>query len=423
MAEEAVMDAAVEAAPGIETEQPVDPGSTVDQGPDTTIDQQGDGTQPAIEAPAKPLIDGGKLSAEAKETLDKLKIENPALARAIQRALFKEAEIAKALPGGLKEVQALRDTVEQLGGEHGIADLQKEIAGFHGFDEQYTAGDPKALEFMTSDDAGKEAFLKLMPHALQKFEALHPEGFSQYMAQVIGGTLGQHGIPLALDRLADFIGDNPKAMEQWNKLAGFVKFVGDLGSKQVQAPKFQSAAPDNDRTKFEQERTQFEREKWKNETATQQRPAFDAEWNRLAAGRKLTTSQTQAIQELFESRFNKSINGQHAQTLQRYFDAKDKNGFLKYAAKLDSEVLPLALRAAFDAVMPGKPGPRPGAAPPPVNGKQPAKGMPIAQGFVQVAAQPKTAEIDYRNPFNNATNFQAGKAILVGGKRVQWAKA
>lgn len=420
MPEDAVMDAAVDTAPEADVQQTPDVSQTDTQQPEGATETT-DGAQPGIEAPAKPLIDGGKLSAEAKETLEKIKAENPALARAIQRALFKEAEISKVLPGGLKEVQALRDTVEKLGGETGIQEIQAEVNGWHQFDEQYMAGKPEAIEFMTSEPEGREAFLKLMPHALQKFEALHPEGFSQYMAQVIGGTLAQHGIPLALERLADFIGDNPKAVEQWNKLAGFVKFVDGLSQKQVQSPKFQSAAPDQDRTKFEQERTQFEREKWKNETAQQQRPAFEAEWNRLAAGRKLTTTQTEAINELFESRFNKMV-GQHAPTFQRYFDAKDKAGFLKYAAKLDGEVLPQALRAAFEAVMPGKPGPRPGTAPP-VKNSPPAKGMPIAQGFTQIAAQPKTSEIDFRNPFNTTANFQAGKAILVGGKKVAWQKA
>lgn len=419
MPEDAVMDAAVDTAldTAVETPELEQPDTPTEGATETP-----EGQTPAIEAPAKPLIDGGKLSAEAKETLDKIKAENPALARAIQRALFKEAEVAKALPGGLKEVQALRDTVEKLGGEVGIQELQQEVAGFRGFDEQYTAGDPKAIEFMTSDDAGKEAFLKLMPHALQKFEALHPDGFSNYMAQVINGTMESYRVPLALALLERSIKDNPEAQEQYAVLARFYNSIGQLASKQVQAPKFQSAQPDQERSKFEQERTQFERDKWKNETATQQRPAFEAEWNRLTAGRKLTTAQTSAIQELFESRFNKSINGQHAQTLQRYFDAKDKAGFMKYAAKLDSEVLPQALRAAFDAVMPAKPGPRNGAPPPPINGKQPAKGLPIAQGFVQVAQQPKTHEIDYRNPFNTKDNFRDGKAILIGGRKVQWTK-
>lgn len=421
MPEDAVMDAAVETAPDTEVQETAE----VTQ-PDTPTDgatEQTDGTQPGIEAPAKPLIDGGKLSAEAKETLEKIKAENPALARAIQRALFKEAEISKALPGGLKEVQALRDTVEQLGGEHGIQEIQAEVNGWHQFDEQYMAGKPEAIEFMTSEPEGREAFLKLMPHALQKFQELHAEGFSQYMATVINGTFENFKVPLALALLERSIKDNPEAQEQFAVLARFYNSIGQMASKPVQAPKFASAAPDNDRSQFEQERMAFEREKWKNETATQQRPAFEAEWNRLAAGRKLTTTQTAAIQELYESRFNKSISGQHAQTLQRYFDAKDKAGFMKYAAKLDAEVLPQALRAAFDAVMPGKPGPRPaGTAPAPKNGT-PAKGIPIAEGFVQIAAQPKTAEIDYRNPFNSPANFQAGKAILVGGKKVQWAKA
>ena len=420
MADEAVMDAAVETAPEQTTE--VEESSGEPTGLETPESQEvpQDQTQAV---PDKPLIDGGKLSAEAKATLEKIKAENPALARAIQRALFKEAEFARELPNGLKDVKALRDTVEQLGGEHGIQEITAEVNGWHQFDEQYMAGKPEAIDFMTSEPEGQEAFLKLIPHALQKFEQLHPDGFRNYMAQVMEGSIASSGIPLALERLADFIGDNPKAIEQWNKIAGFVKFVGDTARKQVEAPKFANqGAPDNERTQFEQERSAFEREKWKNETATASRPVFESEWNRLVAGRKLTAEQDAAIKELFESRFSKAINGQHAQTLQRYFDAKDKQGFMKYAAKLDREELPKALRAAFDTIMPGKPGPRPGSAPAPKNGA-PAPGMPIAQGFVQVAKQPATSEIDFRNPFNNAQNFQAGKAILTNGKRVQWQKA
>ncbi len=261
-----------------------------------------------------------------------------------------------------------------------------------------------------------------MPAALQKFEQLHPEGFQNYMAQVIAGTVGSYGIPLALERLGDFIADNPKAMEQWSKIAGFVKTMGDLAQKQVQMPKREAAAPDGERAKFESERVAFEREKWKTETAGPQAQVFQSEWARLANGRKVSTEQDLAIRELFESRMNKAIaSGDHAKNLDRYFAAKDKTGFLRYADKLNKEELPKALRAAFDAIMPARPGPRPNGAPPVKNGA-PARGVPIAQGFTQVAQRPATAEIAMNDSRNTPKLFQEGKAFLKGGKAVQWQK-
>ncbi len=419
MPDEAVMDAAVDT--DVSTPDTGADVGDVESTPDTPV-AEAEQPDPQISTPELKLIDGGKLSADAKKHLEELKTTNPPLAKALQRALYRGAEIDKVLPGGIKEVQQLRQTIETLGGEHGIKEMQAEVNGFRDFDKHYTAGDPKALEFMTSDPEGREAFLKLIPTALQKYEELHPEGFSNYMAQVIGGTMAQHGIPLALERLSDFIGDNPKAIEQFNKLVGFTRFINDLSSKQVAAPKFQQAAPDNDRAQFEKERGQFEREKWKNETSSEQKQVFDNEWSRLTAGRKLSEQQTAAIYELFSARFDKSV-AKHAETLDRYFGAKDKNGFLRFTSQLSKTEVPKALREAFDAIVPAKPGPRPANGVAPAKNGIPAKGVPIAAGFTQIAKQPATQDIDYRNPFNNPKNFQDGKAVLKDGKKVAWQRA
>jgi hypothetical protein len=422
MPDDAVMDAAADV--DVSTPDTGEEAGGEESTPDTPVAEaeQPDQTD-KITTPELKLIDGGKLSADAKKHLEELKTTNPPLAKALQRALYRGAEIDKALPGGIKELAALKQTVETLGGENGIKDIQAEVNGWHQFDEQYMAGDPKAIDFMTSEPEGREAFLKLIPSALAKYEELHPDGFSQYMAQVIGGTMGQHGIPLALERLSDFIGDNPKAIEQFNKLAGFVKFIGDLSTKQVQAPKFQQAAPDNERAQFEQERSQFEREKWRNETAAEQKQSFDSEWARLSAGRKLTDQQTAAIQELFGSRFDRAI-AKHSETLDRYFGAKDKNGFLRYTSQLSKTEVPKALREAFETILPQKPGPRPGTAPAPAKNGTPAKGVAIAQGFTQIAQQPNYAtDVALNNPFNSIDRFRSGMAILKDGRKVQWKKA
>ena len=417
--EDAVMDAVVDTA--LDTDTGAEPEVDTGAEPESTEGAEPEPGAPAIESPSKPLIDGGKLSAEAKETLDKIKLENPALAKALQRALFKEAEYSRELPGGLKDVKALRETIETLGGEHGIAEIQAEVNGWHQFDEQYMAGDPKAVEFMTSEPEGQEAFLKLIPSALQKYEELHPEGYSQYMAQVFSHTISNAGLPLALERLSDFIGDNPKAQEQWTKIAQFIKSISAMGSKQVEAPKFGTAQPDTRGQDIEAREAQLTRNEWRSETASAQRQVFESEWARLSAGRKLSDPQTAAIRELFESRLNRAV-GQHKETLERYFKAKDKAGFLRYASQLNKTELPKALREAFDAVVPAKPGPKANNGTPPKPGGTPAKGAPIAQGFVQVAKQPATSEINYTDRRNTPQLFQSGKAFLKSGKAVQWSR-
>jgi hypothetical protein len=39
-----------------------------------------------------------------------------------------------------------------------------------------------------------------------------------------------------------------------------------------------------------------------------------------------------------------------------------------------------------------------------------------------IAKQPGSGEIDYNNQFNIPANFMSGKAILKGGKKVQWTR-
>jgi len=182
------------------------------------------------------------------------------------------------------------------------------------------------------------------------------------------------------------------------------------------------SAPDNRGSELDQREAALTRNEWKAATAGEQAAAYQNEWKALAGTRQISATQKAAIEELFESRLNRAINGKHKETLDRYFAAKDKPGFLRYASSISKTEVPKALREAFDAVLPSKPGPRPGTAPAPKNGAPPARNTPIAQGFTQVAKQPATHEIDYKNRLNTTQLFQSGKAILKNGQRVQWQK-
>jgi hypothetical protein len=277
----------------------------VESTPDTPV-AEAEQPDPQISTPELKLIDGGKLSADAKKHLEELKTTNPPLAKALQRALYRGAEIDKVLPGGIKEVQQLRQTIETLGGEGGIQQIQAEKAGWDDFATKFASGKPEAIDWIVKNKDGSlnadgaREFIAQVPNVLQKYEELHPEGFSNYMAQVIGGTMAQHGIPLALERLSDFIGDNPKAIEQFNKLVGFTRFINDLSAKQVAAPKFQQAAPDNRMGDLEQRETALMRKEWQAETRSEAQQIAKGELDRLMNGRKLTDAQTAHILETFE---------------------------------------------------------------------------------------------------------------------------
>jgi len=414
MDEAAVLDAPLEAA--IE-ETPVE----------TTPDTLGAVETPAEETPAPisadvPAIENGRLSAPAKEYLDKLKTENPALEKQFRNALYAHAQYQKELPGGLKELQAMRSLVEERGGADGLREMAERLGSFEEFDKTYFAGDPKALEHMTATPEGQQALVRLMPAALDKFQQISPDGYTSHMAGLFAATMDSWRVPVALELLNYLVADNPRAVEQLQKIQGFYGQMLELSQKKPEAPKPQQQnGADPDRAKFEQERTQFTREQWKAETAREQQATFQSEWDRLAGGRKLTDGQDAAVRELFESKLNKAIQARHAEKLERYFSAKDKNGFMRYAAEISRTEVPAALKAAFEQVMPAKPGPKPPMPPggkpltPPVNGK-------AAQGFTQVSKPPSSDEVDYKHSFNSAANWQAGKAVLKDGRQVQWKR-
>jgi len=422
MDEAAVLDAPVEAS--IE-ETPVE----------TAPDTLGAVETPAEETPAPvaadvPAIENGRLSAPAKEYLDKLKTENPALEKQFRNALYAHAQYQKELPGGLKELQAMRSLVEERGGADGLREMAERLGSFEEFDKTYFAGDPRALEHMTATPEGKDALVRLMPAALDKFQQISPDGYTSHMAGLFAATMDSWRVPVALELLNYLVADNPRAVEQLQKIQGFYGQMLELSQKKPEAPKpqQQTAQPDKRASELDEREAKLVRDEWGRESAQEQQAAFETTFKELCGGRNVPPSQVMAIAELFETKFNKGLqeksdvgNLTHEQVLERYRVAKDKAGFMKYAAELNRTLVPKKLKLAVEQVLPTKPGPKPPVPPggkpltPPVNGK-------AAQGFTQVSKPPLSDEIDYRHSFNSAANWQAGKAVLKSGQMVQWKR-
>lgn len=412
---------------GLLMEEAGDPGGTaVMDVPETTEQADGEQTEEAAETiaeePGKGIVkdDGAQPLAplDSKGVLAQLKTAlpnlDPRLERQIKNALFTKDQFEQAVPGGLREVKAMREMIERHGGEQGLESRENTLRGFQHFDEMYVSGDPKALDFMTSDAEGQAAFLKMMPQALSKFQQLDSPAYQGYVAGVFRSTMDAYQLPLALMRLQDFMGDNPRAMEQFNTILKFYNDMGEM-AKYKPEPKANVQNQDTGRmSDIEAREQKLTRDEWRRETVSSQQQVFAQKWSELAGGRKLTTEQDAAVRELFESRLGKAFRGKYEERLERYFQAGDKAGFMRMAAEIDRVEVPAALKAAFDAVMPGRPGPRPGTAPARVS-------KPNAQavkGYTQVDKPPAFREVDVRQ--TSAEDWKRGTAIMKDGRKIQW---
>lgn len=422
MPEDAVLDTPVPDTPV--DDSPVDTVDTPD--PDHSEHEPpepGDGadTRPATNATPQPaIVDGKKLSEQAKATLDEIKAKDPHLAAQIRKALFESDAFRRELPGGLKEVRELRQQVEELGGFDGISQRGQELAYFNELDQKFTSADPGFVAAMTDTPEGQNAFLRLMPSVLAKFSELNSDGHSAYMAQAIVSHMQSANFRLALERLGDFLPpDKPQAKELWDALVGYYNGLVTMAGKPVAPAKAQPAGSDPRASELDQREQNLTSQEWQNERNAIQQKVFEAEWNQLAKGRKITPEQAETIRELYNARMRRVYQAQnHRTAVDRFFANRDKQGYLRHQNSLYRQETPKALRAAFDVILPARPGPKTAPA---AGGPRPgASGKPgqPATGYSWLAKAPDKNSINFR--LTTPDMIRAGKAVLSDGKKVQW---
>jgi hypothetical protein len=372
---------------------------------------------PPITAPYKPISEDGKrLDDKAKATLEQIKATDPALAKALRDALFDQDRIRRALPGGLKEVNELRQTIEQLGGPEGIQGIQAEVKGWNDFDQNYMAGDPKALEFMLSSPESQQAFMKLAPMAFNKFEELNPEGYASYVCSRIIGDAQSNDIPICMKAIQFYIsqGNMEGVTGEFNKINAWLNGIEATAKRPPAIPQAQQV--DNSKIKeLETQNSELVRNQWKGESAQEQNQIYSSELNRLLAGRKVTDAQREDILLRVQTKLGLRIKDQE-KTLNQYFAVKDKNGFLKFASSFSKKHIPELLREAVDRYVPQKPGPKVQQVP--QNGKPITPPLGQASNGFQPSTRPERDQIDWGATTHSM--MMNRQAVLIGGKKVKW---
>ncbi len=366
--EDAALDAGLDTDLGTETAE-VEESST----PETITE----GTEQTAQGEA----DAGTAQGEpptAKALYQKAMSLDPELAKGLRKPLFEAEAWRKEVPGGIAEVRQLRDTVERLGGEEGIKGLTAEVEGWQNFDEKYMAGDPEVIEFMlkgfpddpASAEAAQTAFLKLAPSIFGKYAELDSEGFTAYVMQQVQADAYQAGIPLALMRLEDFLmGDDATskaAKALFDQVKGYFTRVDawakrPVGTKTAKAADpTQTSALDKRQKDLDDREAKATRNEWNDEVFRQVDPIYKAEFAKLLGNRKISDNQSKAIHKLFDVEY-KEARKADLQKAQAYFKGKDREGFVKYTVNSAKTLIPRVMRGVFESLLPGKPGPQPGA--------------------------------------------------------------
>ena len=428
---------------------PIDTGISDTPEIDTQEPDEIDAPEPELaagKAEDGPALANGQLSKPARQALQDLAKTQPQLAKEIKRALFESNGFRNAIPGGLKEVTALREQLEQFGGPEAIAQTKEELQYFNDLDKQFTSGDPRFLEALVENDEGKQGFLKLAPSMIEKFREMAPDVYASHVAKEQFTEMRDSGIDLALQRMYDFVNEPPTTPEgiagwiakmtaQYNVLAQYYLGKRESAGKKVDLPKFQTAAPaSNDR---EAELTsnsleaEFVKKEWTTEASGTAKSLIDSEIDRLGAARKLTDVQKAAVRELGVGRLKAALAKlpDFNKLASRHFANKDKDGYLRHVTAAYRQQVPLVFKAAADAIQTGKAVAKVAGAPAPAAtpGRTPTgNGARPAEGYAWVGAAPKKETIDFAKTTGDM--IRQGRAVLVSanpgaaGKRVQWKR-
>lgn len=369
----------------------------------------------------EPAIQGTKLSAAAKATLDNIRKENPKLAAELKSALFEREAIRAEMPGGVKEVKEIKTKLEAVGGFEGITQLQTEVKDWQALDQRFTAGDPAFVEEIAA--ASPEAFTKLAPAVFSKFNEVSPDGFSKYIAGIFQNDMASAGLYNTLDRLSDFLPtDNPKAVELWNKITSYLGRIDGLAKQQVKqvetkAAQKQNPSFDEERQQFEKQKDEFTRNQWVEAVNSPRLQIFNDSWAKATKDLKLTTEQAAAIKERYGIKIANALKSvpDLQKTAEAYYKAGDKEGYVRYMKSVFSNHIPKAIEAAMSGIgVAKKPGPRPGTA------ATPRPQLAASNGVTVLPTAPKSHDVDWLR--TDRTMYSKGQAILKDGKKVQFKR-
>jgi hypothetical protein len=400
----------------------------------------GEGAAPGKEGEGAPEpdaeleADGRKVTdANLKKGIAELAKTDRAAAKAVRDAYFSRQAVMREFPEakGLGEVlTAIREakaTIESLGGQSGISDLQTEVADYRREIDQFAAGDSALLEQLY--EANPESMALATSNGLTLLEAKDQKAFDMVILPSIVKRLEQAGLNKNLIALANFIREG-KGQEAYDIVTEIGKWLGETNElakkhaaeRATKDPREEKYAA-REKAVEEKEQQSYERgvgsevNRLNNTALSRQVEPFFKELKLASEGRHEFVNGLQ-------SRIWKTMKADA--TFQRLAKAIMSKGDVAKASAFISakfaELLPSSFIQFRNALYPnygkGTTKPAPGARDNGAGGKPPEK---KAAAVLGAGGRPKNDDVDWTK--TSDTQWIAGKGItLKNGKviNVDW---
>jgi hypothetical protein len=417
---------AVAEPPIVETEAP-------SPGTETEVTPEGTEETPPEEAPPEGTeTDGRKIDAKTRAAIAAFKKADPASAKLVAdiyfRAQARDAQLfketgAKTVTEALAAVRQNKATLDALGGQDGINEIQAELTDWRGEADQFGNADPKLMASLY--EANPVAVFGNARNALDLLKSKDMNAFDDLIVPALQERLEQAGLVMSVNSLLELIkeGKGQEAYDLTQKLSKWLGYVEGLAKKSKEG-RAAAKSPEVDRS-AERERALDERERSihdnaigsevtrRNNEATSKITA--KLYKDLGLNHEAQRDFTNMLQsKIFAAVRDDKIFKRDYNNIKAKGDAQRSAEFIhaKYA-----ELLPKAFEKQRNLLYPNyKPKPTTTAAPvkPKPNGAQP-------QGHVvtSVAGQrPKHEDVDWaRTP---DVMWITGHAVLKNGKSVDF---
>ena len=364
-----------------------------------------------------------RLEDVVKTKSDALKAIDPNLPAAIRVAAFEQGRLYKEFPGGLKEAVAAKQALSEIGGADGAKELRDAVGDYSKLEQLFEAGDGAFLKQLA--DSEPVAFASMMPAGLEYWKNADPEGYNHAQARVMIQTLDANRVSTTLEQIWNSLDAEKQAPLKdaiaalWQTIDGYRKAADKAPERKVD-PKSEAL------TRREQELAQRElravMEPVANEGKQQISSIIDREMTANYQWSATNGDVKQAVNEQVQKEIVKASQKDKTfcNELERLKARGDRSGLARHIKNFQERVGPGIVQrvARLYALKPKNAGTQ--TVKKPV--AQPASGGRQEQGWERVMVQPKASQLDYAAMGRNAEDMiMSGKAILKGGKKVQWS--
>lgn len=426
--------AIVNAPEGGEPTEPSETSVEVEETDDSVDPESSEPTEPVQpEQKTEEKIDWRTIPPQVKAHIQSIQKTDPKLANMLQNAVYTSNSFLKEVPGGIKEIRQLKQSIDEFGGLDEIKNISQTYRGLvdeqESMDNMARQGNPEILDNLI-EVSGVEGFSKLMGPALARWASSDQAGYTHEMSKVVVSALREGGVVADLNLAFKMLKLNtPEATkEALDCLNRCAEWANEINKVAITAPQRPTVDPKiaEEQQKINDQKTQLFNQEFSGNFRTWRAK----EINRLVAeetkGRQLNDYQLNTLHERIIDDVKKILmeDKDYLKNLDRVYNSRNMDELMKFATARSSKLLPEVTKKAYRALFPGVT-PKKAAATTQPNGKNTSvktnsTTASTTTGWVKIDASkaPKPEEIDSKK-----TTFEMKfkkQAIKKDGTKVYW---